>query len=84
MAFTRIASLFLPKGHTSHKTGGLKVPLTAGCISNIKPGSAKARELTEIDIFLMDEVLYFLTMDFKIWTSYFDVLVVFACTTKTQ
>lgn len=55
MAFTGIAAMLLPGGHTSHKTCGLKVPLTAESDSNIKPGSAKARELAKFDIFLMDE-----------------------------
>ena len=55
MAFTGIAAMLVPHGHTSHKTCGLKIPFIAESVSNIKPGSAKARELAKIDIFLMDE-----------------------------
>ena len=55
MAFTGIASILLPNGETSHKTFGLKVPLTAESISSIIPGSVKANELAKYDIFLMDE-----------------------------
>ena len=40
---------------TSHRTFGLKVPLTSCSVSSIKPGSSKAIKLAEIDIFLMDE-----------------------------
>lgn len=55
MAFTGIASILLPNGRTSHKTFGMKVPLTPDSVSSIKPNSSKARLLAEIDIFLMDE-----------------------------
>ena len=55
MAFTGIASILLPNGRTSHKTFGLKVPLTAESVSNIKPGSSKGRELAQVQVFLMDE-----------------------------
>ncbi|CAH2086126.1 unnamed protein product [Euphydryas editha] len=55
MAFTGIASILLPNGRTCHKTFGLKVPLTPDSVSSIKPNSPKARKLSEIDIFLMDE-----------------------------
>lgn len=55
MAFTGIASILLPQGRTSHKTFGLRVPLTSQSISSIKPGSPKAKELAEVNIFLMDE-----------------------------
>src|SRR5207248_7058449 len=44
-----------PAGQTSHKTFGLKVPLSSDSISSIKPGSVKATELAQVDVFLMDE-----------------------------
>ncbi|GBP65115.1 hypothetical protein EVAR_5261_1 [Eumeta japonica] len=50
-----IASILLPHGRTSHKIFGLRVPLTPDSASSIKPNSSKARQLAEIDIFLMDE-----------------------------
>ena len=55
MAFTGIASILLPNGRTSHKTFALEVPLTPESKSKIVPGSAKARELSKFDVFLMDE-----------------------------
>ncbi|GBP88196.1 ATP-dependent DNA helicase pif1 [Eumeta japonica] len=55
VAFTGIASILLPHGRTSHKIFGLRVPLTPDSASSIKPNSSKARQLAEIDIFLMDE-----------------------------
>ncbi|GBP51865.1 PiggyBac transposable element-derived protein 4 [Eumeta japonica] len=50
-----IESILLPHGRTSHKIFGLRVPLTPDSASSIKPNSSKARQLAEIDIFLMDE-----------------------------
>ncbi|XP_054289208.1 uncharacterized protein LOC129004674 [Macrosteles quadrilineatus] len=55
MAFTGIASILLPEGRTTHKTFGLKVPLTNDSKSSIKRGSSKFKELEAVNMFMMDE-----------------------------
>ncbi|XP_054274451.1 uncharacterized protein LOC128994153 [Macrosteles quadrilineatus] len=55
MAYTGIASILLPEGRTTHRTFGLKVPLTSDSKSSIQPGTQKAQELAEVDVFMMDE-----------------------------
>ena len=55
MAYTGIAATLLPFGLTTHKTFGLKVPLSSDSVSCIRPGSSRGLELAQVDVFLLDE-----------------------------
>nr|XP_015925120.2 uncharacterized protein LOC107452988 [Parasteatoda tepidariorum] len=55
MAYTGIAAILLPSGQTTHRTFGLKVPLTSDSRSSIKPGLPKANALKGAHMCLMDE-----------------------------
>ena len=55
MAFTRIASILLPKGKTVHKTFGLDVPLFYDSSSKIIAQSKEGQILKETTVFIWDE-----------------------------
>lgn len=55
VGFTWIASIMLLDGTTSPKHFGIKVPLTSYSTSNMKSRSAKAIEISKVDVCLMEE-----------------------------
>ena len=51
-AYTGIAATLLPLGLRGHKTFGLKVSLSSGSVSSVRPGASTALELAQVDVFL--------------------------------
>jgi len=55
MAYAEIAATLLLFGLATHKTFGLKVPLSSYSVSCIRPSSSIGLELAQVDVFTFEE-----------------------------
>lgn len=57
MGFIVITSILFRENITLHRPFGIRVPLAPEPVSNIKTGTAKDTQLSEVQIFLINEAL---------------------------